>query len=102
MMSIIDTELTIPVEIIAAVVAGTDRILPMHESMRPAEIIVPVTIEYTIYPKYYSGPNLCSGNVVIVDSVSVYGTGRQLPLNNNLACKVQELCELNEKERLHP
>lgn len=52
-----------------------------------AEITIPVEIAY----QRWEGK-------LVVDSVSVYGTGQELPLSNDMAHKVQELCWENEKE----
>ena len=51
------------------------------------ELKVPVEIAYVI-----------EEGKVIVDAVLVYGTGENLPLNDNMAHQVVELCWGNEKE----
>ena len=52
-----------------------------------AEITVPVEVAYYI-----------EGGQIIVDAVTVNGTGQMLPLNNKMAEFVLELCREDQKE----
>ena len=56
-----------------------------------AELTVPVCIGYLI-----------EGGRIVVDAVLVAGTGQQLPLNDDMAQRILELCQENELEEKIP